>query len=157
MRLAAPTEYPAHSAARRFGSWVLALAILLQAIWTPFHLAPERHLALEARHDGIAWRAASLRDPAAGTIATVDTADTRIAAGSTGDEAPHEPHIAAAHKLAQQLPSDAWPMATPNTEPPVLIVVAPGNPRGRQSAAAARCRSSGAASAPVRPRAPPAA
>lgn len=44
--MSAATPEPATtSRARRFACWLLAMALLLQAVWLPFHLATERHLA----------------------------------------------------------------------------------------------------------------
>lgn len=42
---AAPELPAARSTAQRVQCWLLTLALLLQSVWLPFHLAAERHLA----------------------------------------------------------------------------------------------------------------
>lgn len=42
---AAPVPPAAKSTVQRVQCWLLTLALLLQSVWLPFHLATERHLA----------------------------------------------------------------------------------------------------------------
>ncbi|MFN7589952.1 MAG: hypothetical protein ACK501_23245 [Planctomycetota bacterium] len=74
------------SSAQRVACWLLAVALLLQAIWLPFHLATERHLA--PVHDA-RW--------AVGAANATDTI-ARPLATSTTDEPGEPPHSVLDHQ-----------------------------------------------------------
>lgn len=85
------------SSAQRVACWLLAVALLLQAIWLPFHLATERHLA--PGHD------------AGVTIATTETTaattiDASHGVAKAADEPGAPPHSVLDHQEQKQLRHD---------------------------------------------------
>ena len=96
---AATLESATPSPAQRVACWLLAALLLLQAIWLPFHLATERHLA--PGHDA-SWAVGAAT--AAETTATDTTAIHVVA--KTADEPDAPPHSVLDHQDQKHLRHD---------------------------------------------------
>lgn len=92
---------------RLLGCWLLALAVFVQSLWLPFHLASERHLAPGEQPTQCATSA----DPASRCAQLRDD----------GDDGPlRRLHLGLEHKSAKDSRVDDDAVAPPDLEEPVL-------------------------------------
>lgn len=73
-------------ALRRSVAWFVALCVLLQSLWLPFHLASERHAL-----------------PGADAAMSVVAAELHGRCEDAGEGAPHRPHPSVEHKQSKSV------------------------------------------------------